>query len=299
MSSKTSIEWTDATVNFWTGCDQVSPGCANCYMFTAQRRFGRDPAVVLRTSDATFYAPLRQRKWLELAPGSLVFTCSWSDFFHEAADEHRADAWEVIRARPDLNWQILTKRPENIAGRLPADWGEGWANVWLGVSIENRRFVSRADVLRTIPAVVRFISAEPLLGPLVHKPSDAGQAWGRDRQGNTRKSGISASSTVGTGTTIRTSEPDSLAGYTPNSASLDLTNIDWLIVGGESGAGFRPMRLDWVRDLHRAARDAGTAFFVKQDAALRPSRQGQIPDDLWIKEWPETHQGLEVEAGAA
>src|ERR1700752_1072559 len=161
MGDTTKIEWTSATWNPWRGCSKVSPGCAHCYMFTEQRRYGRDPSVVTRCSDSTFYAPTRAKKWRELPEGALVFTCSWSDWFHEDADPWRDEAWEVIHQRPDLTWQILTKRPERIAGRLPAWWGdadcEAPENVWLGVSIENRRFVHRADVLREVPAAVRFI----------------------------------------------------------------------------------------------------------------------------------------------
>jgi protein gp37 len=160
MGRSSAIEWTGATYNPWRGCDKVSPGCAHCYMFREQRRYGRNPDVVVRAADATFYAPLR---WQE--PG-LVFTCSWSDWFHEDADRWRADAWDVIRRTPHLTYQILTKRPERALEQLPDDWGDGWPNVWMGVSIENRRFVHRADQLRQIPAAVRFISAEPLLGPL-------------------------------------------------------------------------------------------------------------------------------------
>lgn len=99
--------------------------------------------------------------------GPLVFTCSWSDFFIEQADEWRAEAWEIIRRTPNLTYQILTKRPENIAARLPDDWGKGWPNVWLGVSIENQQYAHRADELREIPALTRFISAEPLLGAIL------------------------------------------------------------------------------------------------------------------------------------
>jgi len=239
MGETTAIEWTDATWNPWRGCDKVSPGCAHCYMFREQRMYGRDPSVVVRCADATFYAPLKKKKWRELAPGSLVFTCSWSDWFHEAADEWRDEAWEVIRQRPDLRWQILTKRPERIAEHLPADWGEGWPNVWLGVSIENRRFVGRADILRGVPAVVRFISAEPLLGPLVR---DAYGNWPDDYDGD----------------------------------SLDLWKIDWLIVGGESGPGHRPMQEDWASDLWAAARNAHTAFFFKQWGGVDPKSGGRL-----------------------
>lgn len=160
MSRETGIAWTDATWNPWTGCSVVSPGCAHCYMFRDQRRYGRDPEKVVR-SKTTFTAPL---KWKE---PRRVFTCSWSDFFHEAADAWRDEAWEVIRQTPQHTYQILTKRPERIEGRIPwGSYGDPWPHVWLGVSVENVKFEWRANVLCTIPAALRFVSAEPLLGDL-------------------------------------------------------------------------------------------------------------------------------------
>jgi protein gp37 len=128
-------------------------------MFTEQRRYGHDPEVV-RRSKTLFGAPLG---WHE---PRRVFTCSWSDWFIPTADGWRAEAWDVIRRTPHLTYQILTKRPELIRDRLPADWGTSWRNVWLGTSVENRRFIWRAETLSQVPAFIRFISAEPLLGAL-------------------------------------------------------------------------------------------------------------------------------------
>ncbi len=159
MAELTGIEWTDATWNPWMGCDRVSPGCAHCYMFTEQERYKQDPSVV-RRSKTKFADPLR---WKE---PRRVFTCSWSDWFHEGADAWRDEAWDIIRRSPHLTFQILTKRAERIEDHLPPDWGAGYPNVWLGVSVENQRWVSRALALTRIPAVVRFLSCEPLLGPL-------------------------------------------------------------------------------------------------------------------------------------
>lgn len=160
MGKISAIEWTDATWNCWHGCEKVSPGCAHCYMYRDKTRYGQNPMVVMRSKPSTFNAPLRWH-----APAR-VFTCSWSDFFIAAADDWRGDAWEIIRATPHLTYQILTKRPERIATRLPSDWGNGWPHVWLGVSVENARWQHRIDVLRAIPAAERFLSLEPLLGPL-------------------------------------------------------------------------------------------------------------------------------------
>lgn len=233
MSEQTIIAWTDRTWNPWRGCEKISPGCAHCYMFTAQERYGRDPAVVVRTG--TWGDPLRwERDAARARRVERIFTCSWSDWFHEAADAWRDDAWGVVRRCPHLHFQILTKRHERIAAHLPADWGDGYPNVWLGVSIENNRFVHRADALRELPAAVRFISAEPVLSSM----------------------------------------PD-----------LNLTGIDWLIVGGESGPGFRPMDHAWVRELRAKARAAGTAFFFKQSAAPRTEMGIRLDGDI-VREYP-------------
>lgn len=160
MGATSAIEWTDATWNPWYGCLKVSPGCKQCYMYRDQERFGRDPRAVTRAKDATFYAPL---KWKEPVK---IFTCSWSDFFIEEADEWREEAWNVIRTTPRHTYQILTKRPENIADRLPLDWGEGYPNVWLGVSVETQQYLHRYIYLCDWPYVTSFISYEPALGPL-------------------------------------------------------------------------------------------------------------------------------------
>jgi protein gp37 len=213
MAATSAIEWTDATWNPWMGCERVSPGCAHCYMYREQRQYGHDPEA-LRRSKTKFFEPLR---WQE---PKLVFTCSWSDWFHPGADAWRNDAWDVIRQTPHLTYQILTKRPELISERLPADWNEGWRNVWLGVSIENSRFTWRAGALRDVPAEVRFLSAEPLLGSLF--------------DGSGRR------------------------------APLDLKGIDWVIVGGESGPGARPLDLSWALEIAAACDQASTPFFMKQ-----------------------------------
>lgn len=159
MSETTGIGWTEATWNPWHGCTKVSPGCAHCYMYREKKRYGQDPAQVVR-SKTTFASPLQ---WKE---PRRIFTCSWSDFFHEAADPWRAEAWDIIQRTPQHTYQILTKRPERIREHLPSDWGAGWPNVWLGVSIENQRWMTRLEELAAIPAARRFVSAEPLLGAL-------------------------------------------------------------------------------------------------------------------------------------
>ncbi len=159
MGEHSAIEWTDATWNPWIGCDRVSPGCAHCYAGDFVERCGKEfYGNVNRTKDRTFGLPLR------LKEPQKVFTCSLSDFFHPAADPWRPAAWEIVRETPHLTYQILTKRLRDMQTRLPIDWP--YANVCLGVSIENQRFACRADVLRETPAAVRFLSLEPLLGPV-------------------------------------------------------------------------------------------------------------------------------------
>lgn len=159
MAKHSSIEWTGATWNPWHGCTKVSVGCQYCYMYREKQRYGQDPRVVAR-SRTTFFDPLR---WEE---PTLIFTCSWSDFFIAEADLWRDEAWGVIRETPHHTYQILTKRPERIVQCLPRDWGNGWPNVWLGVSVETQDCLFRKEILREVPGQLRFISAEPLLGQL-------------------------------------------------------------------------------------------------------------------------------------
>lgn len=161
MGLRTKIKWTDHSWNPWTGCHKKSAGCKNCYMFDEQRRWGRDPNVVHRCSPSTFNLPLKIKKPAQ------IFTCSWSDFFVAEADPWRSEAWDIIRRCHYLTFQILTKRPERIKDNLPKDWGDGWPNVWLGVTIESSAYLNRINILQSIPATLRFISAEPLLDNIV------------------------------------------------------------------------------------------------------------------------------------
>jgi len=163
MGKKSTISWTDATWNPWRGCDKVSEGCKNCYMFKGQERWGKDPTIVTRAASATFYAPL---KWKD---PKMVFTCSWSDWFHWEADSWRKEAWAIIEKTPHLTYQILTKRPDRIKFHLPSGWMSRnvWAafpHVWIGVSVENRKAANkRIPILQEVPNVTRFLSVEPLL----------------------------------------------------------------------------------------------------------------------------------------
>jgi protein gp37 len=240
MSEQTIIAWTDRTFNPWRGCHKISPGCKNCYMFTAQYRYGRDPNQVVRTG--TWGDPL---KWQRAAAAAgrveRVFTCSWSDWFIEEADAWRDEAWALVKSTPNLVYQILTKRPENILERLPADWGDGYPNVWLGVSIENRKHgLPRIDVLRTVPAAMRFLSVEPLLEHL---------------------------------------------------GEVNLDGIGWVIVGGESGPGWRPMEHSWALDLRDQCAEEGVPFFYKQSAAPK-TEMGIELDGRIVREYPPFHPAV-------
>jgi protein gp37 len=221
MGDMSAIEWTDATWNPTTGCDRTSPGCDNCYALSLAKRlkamglskYQRDgsqstsgPGFGLTLHESALELPFSWR-----APRR-VFVNSMSDLFHDdVALEFIRRVFDVMGRTPQHTYQILTKRSRRlrkVASEL--DWPR---NVWMGVSVEDDRYLFRANHLRAVPAAVRFISAEPLIGPL---------------------------------------------------PSLDLTGIDWVIVGGESGAGRRPMSVEWVLELLDRCQAAGVPFFFKQ-----------------------------------
>jgi len=174
MAAKTIIAWTDRTFNIAWGCTKISPGCKNCYADTLSHRYGQSvwgPGQPRRTFGAKHWnEPVKwNREAEQLGRRLRVFCSSMCDNFedHPTITAERQKLWSLIRATPNLDWQLLTKRAERMARNLPTDWGSsGYPNVWLGVSIENNDYVNRADVLRTLPAVVRFVSYEPALGPL-------------------------------------------------------------------------------------------------------------------------------------
>jgi protein gp37 len=172
MAERTLISWTSHTWNPWHGCHAVSPGCDHCYAEAAHKRAGWDFGNVVR-SKTTWNDP---RRWQKALKGTekreMVFTCSWSDFFLPEADNWRGEAWSVIRSSPNLIWQVLTKRPGLIPKRLPADWGDGYPNLWLGVSVESKAWLWRIPELKKVPAAVHFLSLEPLIEPLMPELAD-------------------------------------------------------------------------------------------------------------------------------
>jgi protein gp37 len=172
MGQNSKITWTDDTFNIAWGCSKVSPGCQNCYADGLASRYGHD-VWGLNKPRRTFgeehwNKPLAWNRDAEKSgERRRVFCASMCDVFenHPTIDQERGKLWPLIRATPFLDWQILTKRAERIADNLPADWKQGYPNVWLGVSVETNDYVWRFNEhLAKIPAVVRFVSYEPALG---------------------------------------------------------------------------------------------------------------------------------------
>jgi protein gp37 len=196
MSIKTAIAWTDHTFNPWWGCVKVDPGCAHCYAETfARARLGLDiwgPGSQRRTfGDKHWREPLLWNKKSQLALGRMlagieqaghahrVFCgsmCDWAED-HPTAAAVRPQLWDLIRRTPFLDWQLLTKRAHRISACLPPDWGAGWPNVWLGVSVSEPKGLWRVDELLQVPAEVRFLSYEPALGDISTAPVLDGLDW--------------------------------------------------------------------------------------------------------------------------
>lgn len=176
MAENSNIEWTDATFNPWWGCTKVSDGCKFCYAQNIANRYGHavwGPGATRRTFGENHWRePLRwNRRAEERGERLRVFCASMADVFDpEAPAEERERLWELIRQTPHLDWQILTKRPHLITQSLPFDWGNGYPNVWLGTSVEDERVLNRIESLVEVPAVVHFLSLEPLIGPLSDLP---------------------------------------------------------------------------------------------------------------------------------
>ncbi|ANS03299.1 hypothetical protein [uncultured Mediterranean phage uvDeep-CGR2-KM19-C37] len=173
MSEKTIIAWTDHTFNIAWGCTKVSPGCKNCYAEGIADRYGWDAwgaSGARRTfGKKRWQEPLKWNRAAEAAGvRKKVFASSMCDNFedHPVVATELKKLWPLIERTPWLDWQLLTKRANRIAECLPKNWGDGWPNVWLGVSIENDEYAWRADRLREVPAAIRFVSYEPALGPL-------------------------------------------------------------------------------------------------------------------------------------
>lgn len=157
--------------NPWHGCRKVSEGCQHCYMFFLDRQRDKTGDDIYRTGN--FYYPLQRKKTggYKIQSGELIRVCMTSDFFLPEADRWRAEAWDMIRQRPDVKFYLLTKRPERVADALPRDWNDGWENVWLNVTCENqRRADERLPILLQLPAKHKGFMAAPFIGALEVEP---------------------------------------------------------------------------------------------------------------------------------
>jgi len=241
MGAETGISWTDSTFNPWIGCQRVSPGCERCYAETQDSRKrweGRTHwgplAPRYRTSESTWRNPLAwNRKAQAAGVRARVFCASLADVFEDRPElvPWRAQLFEMILQTPWLDWQLLTKRPQNIRRLWPLGLNGPsplfWPNVWLGTTVEDqRRAEERIPQLLAVPAAVRFLSCEPLLEAVDLtrvRDDEAGARWNVLEMG-----------------------------------------IDWVIIGGESGPGARRFDLAWARSLVKQCSTAGVATFVKQ-----------------------------------
>lgn len=236
MASNSPIEWTEATWNPVTGCDKVSPGCAHCY---AERMAKRLKAMG-QTNYARGFELTLQPQMLELPlkwkRSKRIFVNSMSDMFHaDVPLEFIQKAFDVMRRANWHQFQMLTKRSDRL---LSLDSELDWQpHIWMGVSVESARFLHRIDHLRETCAHVKFLSLEPLLGPLPR---------------------------------------------------LDLRNIDWVIVGGESGPRARPMKPEWVSDIRDQCQDTQVAFFFKQWGGVFKSRTGRELEGRTWDQMPST-----------
>lgn len=283
MSANSAIEWTDHTFNPWWGCQKVGPGCDHCYAESLDKRTGGEHwgpgAQRRRTSVRNWNDPVRWNKqadafFAEHGRRQRVFCASMADVFDNAIDpQWRVDLFELIRATPNLDWLLLTKRIGNAQAMIDAtisdmDIGHAvdfaawpYPNVWIGATIVNQEEADR-DIpkLLKVPAAVRFLSMEPLLGPVELNGHETvlamglfeGQDWltGRTNQ---------FSSIFGGDTSPWRDREDC-----DFPQDYQDPRVNWVIVGGESGPGARPMHPDWARDLRDQCEKAGVPFLFKQ-----------------------------------
>lgn len=282
MAENSAIEWTDHTFNPWEGCQKVGPGCDHCYAETRNARFGGgvagnwgSGAPRRRTSVSNWRKPLRwqadaARFLAEHGRRQRVFCASLADVFdNEVPAEWRADLFQLIRDTPNLDWLIVTKRIGNTAKMATA--AGGWPpNVWLGATI-----VDQDEADRDVPKLLaidgprfRFLSMEPLLGPVdlrrLSLPAPVQDGYLRlDALTGNYRSGCRGA--------------HRLPPLPPPARALD-----WIIVGGESGPGARPMHPDWARSLRDQCAVAGVPFFMKQ-----MTKKVEIPTDLLVRSFPD------------
>ncbi|WP_256013174.1 phage Gp37/Gp68 family protein [Desertivirga xinjiangensis] len=273
------IEWTDHTFNPWWGCMKVSPGCKNCYAEVLDNRWkgghwGPDSSRK-PMSDEYWQKPIKWNKDAEKAgKPAKVFCASMADVFENHPDvvDFRVRLFRLIESTPYLIWQLLTKRPENIRSSVPGKWLiEKWPdNVWIGTSVENQEAAEqRIPHLIRVPAKVRFLSCEPLLGPLslLHELLQVGA----------------------TGWLLSSLKLKHMRVEYPRLGIKELPEqpFQWVIAGGESGPKSRPVHPDWIRSIKDQCETAGVPFFFKQWGEYLPLSQ-------WQGENINTFAGFEV-----
>lgn len=282
MGKETAIEWTRHSFNPWWGCEKVSPGCKQCYAEAFAKRVGQrvwgGEAPRRFFGDAHWAEPL---KWNAAARAAgerhRVFCASMADVFEDRRDldEHRERLWRLIESTPDLDWLLLTKRPENMLRLAPDRWSDAWPrNVWAGATVEDQEHAAgRVTWLFRVPAAVRFLSCEPLLGPV----------------DLTRVEIVPPRPPNGPGVYL-----NALTGHVAGPDDILPTRLSWVIVGSESGPGARPMQTDWARALVDQCVAAGVPVFTKQIANQHDRKGGDPafwPPGNWPREFPEVARG--------
>jgi len=312
VSDKSAIEWTEATWNPVTGCDRVSAGCDHCYAQTLAKRlkamgnprYQRDGDS--RTSGPGFGLTLH-RDQIDLPfhwrKPRRVFVNSMSDLFHDDVPDHFiAAVFRVMAEAHEHTFQVLTKRPGRMASLVPRfehavrptprgavpPWP--LPNVWCGVSVEDQHWADiRTPKLLETPAAVRFLSCEPLLGPIDLSAFMGGTCGGC---GQVVRSGFITSGMYMGGHERQLSTGEALrVGYPVDPCGpVDWEGPNWVIVGGESGPDARPLHPDWARSLRDQCVAAGVPFFAKQGSGPRSGQQYDLPEDVWAyKEMPSAH----------
>lgn len=254
MGERTGIEWCDHTFNSWIGCTALSSACDGCYAKVLVERWGGDFGERRRTAPANWKEPRRwNRKAAEAGVRRRVFCASLADVFdNQVPVIWREDLWELIRETPSLDWLLLTKRPQNLAKMLPPDWAHGYRNVWLGTTTEDQEQAElRIPHLLAVPAAVRFLSCEPLLGPV-----------------NLRNLRVARRSPLHVAGFVAEHHDrmDALSQVAP-------WRLDWVIGGGESGPRARETHEEWALDLRDQCAAAGVAFLWKQWGEFAPTRE--------------------------
>lgn len=282
MGERTSISWTDATWNPWWGCTQVGPGCDGCYAAAFAKRFGvlwgnEHPRRYAK--DSYWNEPLKwDRKAADRHMRLRVFCASMADVFDNQVEQKwRERLWTLIRQTPNLDWQIVTKRIGNAEKMLPADWGDGYPNVWMIPTVVNQAEGDR-DIpkLLSLPARVRGLSIEPMLEYI-----DLTDLRPHGRSDDTWINALAGQCGLG-------------------NLREECGTVDWVIVGGESrqaGHEPRPFDLAGARRMRDQCADHGVAFHLKQLGSLYAERHGlksipgkdptEWPDDLDVREFPE------------